>query len=144
MTKQPTPQLRKLNPGLLQSDADILAQPLVGHRDVELRELMEVIDNVPGTEPGALVTGGHGERKTFVLARAAAEIRSDLRRSKTTPRSNEMTSRDRARRGHTWDAWPCCGAEVDEDDCWGGRPPSRRARCATRAAARAASSASSR
>ena len=84
MTKQATPQqLRKLNPGLFQSDADILAQPLVGGREAALRELMEVINNVPGTEPGALVTGAAGDGKTFMLARATAEMRSDLRRAKT-------------------------------------------------------------
>ena len=34
-----------------------------------------------------------------------------------------MENRERApRRGHTWDPWPCCHAEVDESDWYRGRP----------------------
>ena len=34
-----------------------------------------------------------------------------------------MANRERApRRGHTWDPWPCCTAEVDESRWYRGRP----------------------
>lgn len=34
-----------------------------------------------------------------------------------------MANRERApRRGHTWDPWPCCQAEVDESEWYRGRP----------------------
>lgn len=41
-----------------------------------------------------------------------------------------MANRERApRRGHTWDPWPCCHAEVDESEWYRGRPK-REAVCA--------------
>jgi len=34
-----------------------------------------------------------------------------------------MPNKERApRRGHTWDPWPCCSAEVDESQWYRGRP----------------------
>lgn len=69
--------IRKFNPGVFQSDQDIIDQFVVRGR--ELSVVLELIrDNigVPSCQH-TLVVGPRGRGKTMLLARVAAEIRSD-------------------------------------------------------------------
>ena len=76
MSDQPAPIIRKFNPGLLQSDEEIMEQFVVrGH------ELALVLDELRGNiaSPSCqhiLVVGPRGRGKTMLLARIAAELRS--------------------------------------------------------------------
>ena len=77
MTTQSFPTIRKFNPGLLQSDQEIREQFVVrGH------ELALVLDELRGNigSPSCqhiLVVGPRGRGKTMLLARVAAELRSN-------------------------------------------------------------------
>ncbi len=77
MTTQPAPTIRKFNPGLFQSDQEIKEQFVVrGH------ELGLLLDDLQGniSSPSCqhiLVVGPRGRGKTMLLARVAAELRSN-------------------------------------------------------------------
>ena len=75
--------IRKFNPGVFQSDRDIIDQFVVRGR--ELSVVLELIrDNIDAPScQHTLVVGPRGRGKTMLLARVAAEIRSDpqLRRA---------------------------------------------------------------
>ena len=76
------PQLRKFNPGLLQTDEEINTQFVV--RQNELQTLTEVVRNnirTPSCQH-ALVVGSRGQGKTMLLRRLASEIRTDDELSK--------------------------------------------------------------
>ena len=77
MSDQTGPTIRKFNPGLLQSDDEIKEQFVVrGH---ELRLLLkELRNNIASTScQHILVVGPRGRGKTMLLARIAAELRSN-------------------------------------------------------------------
>ena len=83
MSGPPEGNIRKFNPGVFQSDRDIIDQFVV--RDRELRVVLELLrDNIPAPScQHTLVVGPRGRGKTMLLARVAAEIRADrqLRRA---------------------------------------------------------------
>lgn len=75
--------IRKFNPGVFQSDQEIIDQFVVRGRD--LNAVLKLIHNnigVPSCQH-ALIVGPRGRGKTMLLARVAAEIRTDpqLRRA---------------------------------------------------------------
>ncbi|MDE2871152.1 MAG: hypothetical protein OXQ94_05635, partial [Gemmatimonadota bacterium] len=77
MTTHPTPIIRKFNPGLLQSDEGISEQFVVRHHELSL-----LLDDLRGNiaSPSCqhiLVIGPRGRGKTMLLARVAAELRSN-------------------------------------------------------------------
>ena len=77
MSDQPTPTIRKFNPGLLQSDEEIRQQFVVRHHELAL-----LLDDLRGNigSPSCqhmLVIGPRGRGKTMLLARVAAELRSN-------------------------------------------------------------------
>ena len=77
MTTQPTPTIRKFNPGLLQSDEEIRKQFVVRHHELGL-----LLDDLRGNirSPSCqhiLVVGPRGRGKTMLLARVAAELRTN-------------------------------------------------------------------
>ena len=69
--------IRKFNPGVFQPDEDIISQFVV--RRHELNAVLEILrDNIGGPScQHALVIGPRGRGKTMLLARVAAELRSD-------------------------------------------------------------------
>ena len=77
MSDQTGPTIRKFNPGLLQSDEEIKEQFVVrGHElDLLLKELRNNIAS-PSCQH-ILVVGPRGRGKTMLLARIAAELRSN-------------------------------------------------------------------
>ena len=77
MSDHPTPTVRKFNPGLLQSDEEIRKQFVVRHHELGL-----LLDDLRGNigSPSCqhiLVVGPRGRGKTMLLARVAAELRSN-------------------------------------------------------------------
>ncbi len=71
------PTVRKFNPGLLQSDGDIIAQFAV--RRAEFRTVRRVVrENLDSPScQHVLIVGPRGRGKTMLLARLAAELRTD-------------------------------------------------------------------
>ena len=76
------PQIRKFNPGTLQSDEEVIRQFVVRKRELDI--LLEVLrDNVDSPScQHVLVVGPRGQGKTMLLARLAAELRRDGELSK--------------------------------------------------------------
>ena len=77
MNEPRVPTIRKFNPGLLQSDRDVIEQFVVRHR-----ELDAVLDVLRGNVEApscqhVLIVAPRGRGKTMLLARAAAELRVD-------------------------------------------------------------------
>ena len=83
MSGPPERTIRKFNPGVFQSDRDIIDQFVV--RERELSVVLELIrDNIDAPScQHTLVVGPRGRGKTMLLARVAAELRTDpqLRRA---------------------------------------------------------------
>ncbi len=77
MSEAPHRTIRKFNPGVFQPDADIVEQFVV--RRHELNTVLEILrDNIGGPScQHTLVIGPRGRGKTMLLARVAAELRSD-------------------------------------------------------------------
>ena len=75
--KSPRSTIRKFNPGVLQSDDDLIRQFVV-RRD-ELDAVLEVLrDNTDAAScQHVLVVGPRGQGKTMLLARVAAELRTN-------------------------------------------------------------------
>ena len=78
MSDQPAPTIRKFNPGLLQSDQEIREQFVV--RSHELRLVLDELRGNIGSPScqHILVVGPRGRGKTMLLARVAAELRSNV------------------------------------------------------------------
>ena len=77
MNEPPVPTIRKFNPGLFQSDRDVIEQFVVRHH-----ELDAVLDVLRGNVEAlscqhVLIVAPRGRGKTMLLARAAAELRTD-------------------------------------------------------------------
>ncbi len=77
MNEPRVPTIRKFNPGLFQSDRDVIEQFVVRHR-----ELDAVLDVLRGNVEApscqhVLIVAPRGRGKTMLLARAAAELRVD-------------------------------------------------------------------
>ena len=72
----PTPVVRKFNPGTFQSDAEVIKQFVVRHREFDI--LMGVLRNNAGESAcqHMLVIAPRGRGKTMMLARVAAELRT--------------------------------------------------------------------
>ena len=83
MSGPPKRTIRKFNPGVFQSDRDIIDQFVV--RERELSVVLELVrDNIGAPScQHTLVVGPRGRGKTMLLARVAAELRTDpqLRRA---------------------------------------------------------------
>ena len=77
MTTSPDRPIRKFNPGLLQSDSELMEQFVVrqGELDIVLEVLRGNIDS-PSCQH-ALIVAPRGQGKTMLLARVAAELRTD-------------------------------------------------------------------
>ena len=77
MTTPPDRTIRKFNPGLLQPDTELIEQFVVrqGELDIILETLRGNIDS-PSCQH-ALLVAPHGQGKTMLLARVAAELRTD-------------------------------------------------------------------
>ena len=77
MNEPRVPTIRKFNPGLLQSDCDVIEQFVVRHRvlDVVLDVLRGNVE-APSCQH-VLIVAPRGRGKTMLLARAAAELRVD-------------------------------------------------------------------
>ena len=77
MNEPSVPTIRKFNPGLFQSDRDVIEQFVVRHH-----ELDAVLDTLRGNVEApscqhVLIVAPRGRGKTMLLARAAAELRAD-------------------------------------------------------------------
>ena len=81
MRSSPRPTVRKFNPGVLQSDEELIRQFVV--RQDELATVLEVLrDNIDADScQHLLVVAPRGQGKTMLLARAAAELRANGARS---------------------------------------------------------------
>ncbi len=81
MRSSPRPTIRKFNPGVLQSDEELIHQFVV--RQDELAMVLEVLrDNIDADScQHLLVVAPRGQGKTMLLARAAAELRANGARS---------------------------------------------------------------
>lgn len=77
MSQPPERTIRKFNPGVFQSDQDIIAQFVV--REHELDTILEILRENVGSPScqHTLVVGPRGRGKTMLLARVAAELRTD-------------------------------------------------------------------
>lgn len=77
MSQFPRPTIRKFNPGVFQSDQEVIKQFVVRHR--ELNSVLEIIrGNISASScQHTLVVGPRGRGKTMLLARVAAELRTD-------------------------------------------------------------------
>lgn len=77
MSRIPRSTIRKFNPGVFQSDREVIKQFVVRHR--ELNTVLEIIrGNVSAPScQHTLVVGPRGCGKTMLLARVAAELRTD-------------------------------------------------------------------
>ena len=72
-------QIRKFNPGAFQADEEVIAQFKVRHH--ELQTVLEILDDnieAPSCQH-TLILGPRGQGKTMLLARTAAELRSNER-----------------------------------------------------------------
>ena len=77
MSDHSAPTIRKFNPGLLQSDEEIRKQFVVRHHELGLL-LDELRGNIGSPScQHILVVGPRGRGKTMLLARVAAELRSN-------------------------------------------------------------------
>ena len=76
------PQIRKFNPGTLQSDEEVIRQFVVRNRELDI--VLEVLSgNIDSPScQHVLVVGPRGQGKTMLLARLAAELRRDGELSK--------------------------------------------------------------
>ena len=70
-------QIRKFNPGVFQSDEEVVAQFKVRHH--ELKTVLDILhDNIEAPScQHTLILGPRGQGKTMLLARTAAELRSN-------------------------------------------------------------------
>ena len=77
MNEPRVPTIRKFNPGLFQSDRDVIEQFVVRHR--ELDAVLDVLRGNVETPScqHVLIVAPRGRGKTMLLARAAAELRVD-------------------------------------------------------------------
>lgn len=77
MSQPPKRTIRKFNPGVFQSDQDIIDQFVV--RDRELDTVLEILRENVGSPScqHTLVLGPRGRGKTMLLARVAAEVRTN-------------------------------------------------------------------
>ena len=77
MTAKQLPAVRKFNPGLFQTDDEVIAQFAV--RKVEFKILLEIVkENIcSSTCQHVLIVAPRGRGKTMLLARLAAECRTD-------------------------------------------------------------------
>ncbi|MDE2678048.1 MAG: AAA family ATPase [Gemmatimonadota bacterium] len=77
MSQHPKRTIRKFNPGVFQSDQDIIDQFVV--REHELDTVLEILRENVGSPScqHTLVVGPRGRGKTMLLARVTAEIRTD-------------------------------------------------------------------
>ena len=77
MTQPPQRTIRKFNPGVFQSDEDIIDQFVVRTRELEtVLEILRENIGAPSCQH-TLVVGPRGRGKTMLLARVAAELRTD-------------------------------------------------------------------
>ena len=83
MNTSPEGQIRKFNPGIFQSDEEVIAQFVVRNR--ELGVVIEVLrGNIDSPScQHILVVGPRGRGKSMLLARVAAELRTDATLSET-------------------------------------------------------------
>ena len=77
MTTSPDRPIRKFNPGVLQSDAEVIEQFVV--RQHELGTVLDVLSGNIDSQScqHALLVAPRGQGKTMLLARVAAELRTD-------------------------------------------------------------------
>ena len=82
MNEPKPPTVREFNPGLLQSDSEVIAQYAV--RNVELETVLRIVhENLDSPScQHVLVVAPRGRGKTMLLARLAAELRVDEERSR--------------------------------------------------------------
>ena len=83
MSKPPARTIRKFNPGVFQPDREVIDQFVVRTRELEaVLEILRENIGAPSCQH-TLVVGPRGRGKTMLLARVAAELRTDpeLRRS---------------------------------------------------------------
>ena len=82
MNKQHRPTIRKFNPGLFQPDDEVIAQFVV--RQVEFKTVLEiVVENLDSAScQHMLVVAPRGRGKTMLLARLAAECRTNEKYSR--------------------------------------------------------------
>lgn len=82
MNKQHRPTIRKFNPGLFQPDDEVIAQFVV--RRVEFETVLEIVgDNLESPScQHVLVVAPRGRGKTMLLARLAAECRTNKKYSR--------------------------------------------------------------
>ena len=79
MTEAPERTIRKFNPGVFQSDEEVMAQFVVRNRELEtVLEVLRGNIDAPSCQH-TLVVAPRGRGKTMLLARAAAELRTDAR-----------------------------------------------------------------
>ena len=77
MTQPPVRTIRKFNPGVFQSDQEIIDQFVVRTRELEtVLEILRENIGAPSCQH-TLVVGPRGRGKTMLLARVAAELRTD-------------------------------------------------------------------
>ncbi|WP_420635706.1 restriction endonuclease [Candidatus Palauibacter sp.] len=77
MSEAPRPTIRKFNPGVFQSDQEVLDQFVVRSRELEaVLEVLRGNIDAPSCQH-TLVVAPRGRGKTMLLARVAAELRTD-------------------------------------------------------------------
>ena len=83
MSRPPRRTIRKFNPGVFQSDREIVDQFVVRERELDM--VLEILrDNVGSPScQHTLVVGPRGRGKTMLLARVAAELRTDPKLQRT-------------------------------------------------------------
>ena len=83
MTQSPERTIRKFNPGVFQPDQEIIDQFVV--RERELETVLEILrENIGAAScQHTLVVGPRGRGKTMLLARVAAELRTDPQLQRT-------------------------------------------------------------
>ena len=82
MPESPTRTMRKFNPGMLQSDREVIDQFVV--RDIELGIVLEVLRGNVNSQScqHVLIVAPRGRGKTMLLARVAAELRTNSQLAK--------------------------------------------------------------
>lgn len=104
MTKPPERTIRKFNPGVFQPDQEVIDQFVVRTRELEtVLEILRENINAPSCQH-TLVVGPRGRGKTMLLARVAAELRTDsqLRRVLLPVRFMEEESQEIFDIGDFW------------------------------------------